>query len=43
MAHLCGLTEDEFKHVLSTFPLVPEETRAAALNAYRDLERGLIH
>ncbi|MBD0345344.1 MAG: putative DNA binding domain-containing protein, partial [Coleofasciculus sp. Co-bin14] len=34
IAHLYGLTEDEFKHILSTFPIVPEETKQAALEAY---------
>jgi hypothetical protein len=42
VAHLYGLTEAEFAHVLSTFPLVPEPVKIAALNAYRDVERGLI-
>jgi len=42
IAHLYGLTEAEFAHVLSTFPLVPEPVKIAALNAYRDVERGLI-
>ncbi len=42
VAHLYGLTEDEFAHVLTTFPLVPEPTRVAAQNAYRDVERGLV-
>ena len=37
VAHLYGLTEDEFEHVLSSFPNVPEATKAAALAAYRDL------
>ena len=37
IAHLYGLTEAEFAHILSTFPLVPEETKQAALNAYREL------
>jgi len=36
------LTEVEFAHVLSTFPLVPEPVKIAALNAYRDVKRGLI-
>jgi Eco57I restriction-modification methylase len=27
VAHLYGLTEDEFAHVLSTFPVVPQETK----------------
>lgn len=42
IAHLYGLTEDEFAHVLGTFPLVPEPVKVAARNAYRDVERGLI-
>jgi hypothetical protein len=42
IAHLCGLTEEEFAHVLSTFPLVPDPVKVAAKNAYRDVERGLI-
>ncbi len=42
IAHLYGLTEAEFAHVLSTFPLVPEPVKIAALNAYRDVKRGLI-
>jgi len=36
IAHLYGLTEEEFRHILSTFPLVPEPVKVAALNAYRD-------
>jgi hypothetical protein len=35
IAHLYGLTEAEFTHILSTFPLVPEETKQAALEEYR--------
>ena len=42
IAHLYGLTEDEFMHILSTFPLVPDPVKVAAHNAYRDVERGLI-
>lgn len=42
VAHLYGLSEGEFAHVLTTFPLVPEPVKIAALNAYRDVERGLI-
>jgi hypothetical protein len=36
-AHLYGLTEAEFAHVLGTFPLVGVGVKAAALTAYRDL------
>jgi hypothetical protein len=42
VAHLYGLTETEFAHVLGAFPLVAEPVKIAALNAYRDVERGLI-
>jgi len=42
IAHLYGLTEDEFAHILTTFPLVPDPVKDAARNAYRDVERGLI-
>jgi hypothetical protein len=34
-AHLYGLTEAEFVHVLSTFPLVKQAIKDAALDAYR--------
>ena len=42
VAHLYGLTEAEFAHILGTFPLVAEPTKIAALNAWRDVDRGLI-
>jgi hypothetical protein len=42
VAHLYGLAEAEFAHILGTFPLVPEPVRVAARNAYRDVERGLV-
>ncbi len=42
VAHLYGLTEAEFAHVLSTFSLVSDPVKVAAQNAYRDVERGLI-
>lgn len=35
IAHLYNLTEAEFAHILSTFPIVPEATKQAALDAYR--------
>lgn len=35
VAHLYALTEPEFTHILSTFPLAPEETIAAVLAAFR--------
>lgn len=42
IAHLYQLTEIEFAHILSTFPIVPDPAKQAALNAYRDVERGVI-
>lgn len=42
VAHLYGLTEEEFAYILGTFPLVGEPVKVAALNAYRDVERGLV-
>ncbi len=42
IAHLYGLTESEFAHILETFPLVTEGVRLAALNAYQDVRNGLI-
>lgn len=40
VAHLYGLTELEFTHILSTFPLVPEATKAAALKAFALQDRA---
>jgi hypothetical protein len=42
VAHVYALTEEEFAHVLTTFPLVPDPVKVAAQNAYRDVERGLV-
>ncbi len=42
IANLYGLTEAEFSYILTTFPIVSEPVKIAALNAYRDVERGLI-
>jgi len=42
IAHLYGLTEDEFAHILTTFPLVPDPVKVAAHNAFRNVEKGLI-
>lgn len=42
IAHLYHLTETEFAHILQTFPIVPEATKIMTINAYRDVERGLI-
>lgn len=42
IAHLYGLTEEEFAYILTTFPLVADPVKIDAQNAYRDVERGLI-
>lgn len=42
VAHLYGLSEAQFTHILGTFPLVAEPVKVAALNAWRDVQRGLI-
>jgi hypothetical protein len=39
IAHLYGLTEPEFAHILSTFPIVPQETKAAALAEFKRRSR----
>ena len=38
VAHLYGLTEEEFSHILKTFPIVPEPVKSATLEAYRKLK-----
>jgi hypothetical protein len=42
IAHLYGLTEEEFAYILTTFPLVSEDVKLAARNAFRDAQNGLI-
>lgn len=39
VAQLYGLTEEEFAHILTTFPLVAESVKQTTLNTYRDLNR----
>jgi hypothetical protein len=34
IAHLNGITESEFAHILSTFPLVAEEVKSAAMEEF---------
>jgi type I restriction-modification system DNA methylase subunit len=41
IAHLYGLTESEFAHILSTFPLVADEVKSAAMDEFRKIEGGL--
>ena len=42
VAHLYGLNDAEFQHILATFPLVPEPQKIAAYNAFRDVARALV-
>lgn len=42
VAHLYGLSEEEFTHILGTFPLVAEPVKVAALHAWRDVQKGLL-
>lgn len=42
VAHLYGLEEDEFAHILTAFPLVPAPHTTAARNAYRDVAHGVV-
>ncbi|MFI5252371.1 MAG: Eco57I restriction-modification methylase domain-containing protein [Bacteroidota bacterium] len=37
VAHLYGFTEEEFAYILTTFPIVPQPVKDAALQAYKDL------
>jgi hypothetical protein len=39
IAHLYQLTETEFRHILSTFPIVPDATKHAAIEAYRTINQ----
>lgn len=42
VAHLYGLSEEEFTHILSTFPLVADAVKVDAHNAYRRVANGLL-
>ncbi|GHT81335.1 hypothetical protein AGMMS49543_03650 [Betaproteobacteria bacterium] len=42
VAHLYGLSDEEFLHILGTFPLVPEAVKVDAYNAYRKVAQGAI-
>lgn len=37
IAHLYGMTEEEFTYILTTFPIVPQEIKDAAMSEYRVL------
>lgn len=38
IAHLYGLTDEEFTYILTTFPLVSDEIKTATLEAFRTYE-----
>lgn len=40
VAHLYGLTYEEYQSVLSSFPLIDEEQKKRCLNAYNDWTFG---
>jgi type I restriction-modification system DNA methylase subunit len=42
IAHLYGLTEEEFAYILTTFPLVAQPVKDAALSAYRAVAKGTL-
>jgi len=43
VAHLYGLTEDEFSYILTTFPIVNATVKEAALSAYRNFAPMLVN
>jgi hypothetical protein len=42
VAHLYGLSESEFAHILTTFPIVEDSVKTAALQAYLDVAAGIV-
>lgn len=42
IAHVYGLTEEEFGYVLGTFPVVKQPVKDAALEAYKAVKKGVI-
>lgn len=42
VAHLYRLTEEQFNHILATFPIVKEPVILRARTAYRDIANGVI-
>ncbi|WP_308255758.1 hypothetical protein [Geminocystis sp. GBBB08] len=40
VAHLYGLNEVEFKHILSTFPIVEESIKERSLKAFLELKEN---
>ena len=42
IANLYGLTEAEFAYILSTFPIVPQAQKEAALKAFKEVGNGEI-
>ncbi len=42
IAHLYGLTETEFTHILTTFPIVAQPVKDVALESFRAVARGTL-
>jgi len=42
IAHIYGLTEAEFAYILSTFPIVAQAQKEAALKAFKEVGEGRI-
>ncbi|HQF54374.1 MAG TPA: ATP-binding protein [Fibrobacteria bacterium] len=42
VAHLYGLTEIEFAHILKSFPVTPDPEKISAQNSFRDVEKGFV-
>ncbi|MCY4525385.1 MAG: hypothetical protein OXB89_02150 [Anaerolineaceae bacterium] len=43
IAQIYGLSEEEFRHILGTFPLVEKSVRDDALQAWHDVADGKVH
>ena len=39
VAHLYGITEDEFVHILSTFPIVKDYVKSLTKNTFKDFAK----
>ena len=43
VAHIYGLSEEEFRHILGTFPLVDQSVKEDAIQAWHDVAAGVVH
>jgi hypothetical protein len=41
IAHLYGLTDEEFAYILTTFPLVSDDIKTATLEAFRTYDKWI--